>query len=177
MGAEPPPVDRFEPRVRRADPSDREQLLRLAAAAHDHLTSHRGGEVFRDREARPEPSADSFDSDLQAAATGSALVLVGCLGPVPVGFAVVRLEHTRSASLAVVSELFVEPEARRVGVGRALMETVVEWARDAGCRGIDAEALPGDRATKNFFEAFGLVARKITVHRPLRDRSPGPADA
>ena len=25
----------------------------------------------------------------------------------------------------------------------------------------------GDRATKNFFETFGLVARGIVVHRPL----------
>ena len=28
-------------------------------------------------------------------------------------------------------------------------------------------ALPGDRATKNFFESFGLKARLLTVHAPL----------
>ena len=27
----------------------------------------------------------------------------------------------------------------------------------------------GERATKNFFERFGLVARAIVVHRPLDD--------
>ena len=52
------------------------------------------------------------------------------------------------------------------------VEAVVEWATDSGCHGVDAEVLPGDRSTKNFFEAFGLVARKITVHRSLGERSP-----
>ena len=94
------------------------------------------------------------------------------LGPVAVGYAVVRLEETGIGRLAVVSDLFVEPDARCVGVGRALMEAVVEWATDSGCHGVDAEVLPGDRSTKNFFEAFGLVARKITVHRSLGERSP-----
>ena len=34
---------------------------------------------------------------------------------------------------------------------------------------MDSLALPGDRATKNFFETHGLVARAITVHRRLTD--------
>jgi hypothetical protein len=33
--------------------------------------------------------------------------------------------------------------------------------------GIDAVALPGMRETKNFFEAAGLVARAIVVHKAL----------
>jgi hypothetical protein len=32
---------------------------------------------------------------------------------------------------------------------------------------MDSLALPGDRATKNFFESFGLKARAIVVHRSL----------
>ena len=67
-------------------------------------------------------------------------------------------------------DLFVEPEARGVGVGSALMTELLDAARRNGSCGIEAEALPGDRATKNFFEGFGLVARKITVHRRLDDR-------
>jgi hypothetical protein len=40
-------------------------------------------------------------------------------------------------------------------------------AAAAGAVGIEATALPGDRATKNFFETHGLVARALTVHRRL----------
>ena len=47
------------------------------------------------------------------------------------------------------------------------MELAMAWCREKGCLGIDSVALPGDRATKNFFESFGLVARALRVHRPL----------
>ena len=42
---------------------------------------------------------------------------------------------------------------------------LIAWAHEAGAVGIDALALPGDRATKNFFETAGLTARAILVHR------------
>jgi len=69
--------------------------------------------------------------------------------------------------LAVVRDLYVEPAARGVGVGAATMEAILAWAGERGCIGVDALALPGSRATKNFFEGFGLVARAIVVHRSL----------
>jgi L-amino acid N-acyltransferase YncA len=67
----------------------------------------------------------------------------------------------------VIDDLFVEGEAREVGVGEEMTKVVVEWCEERGCRGIDANVLPGDRATKNFFESFGFTARAITVHRRL----------
>jgi GNAT superfamily N-acetyltransferase len=69
--------------------------------------------------------------------------------------------------LGVVDEVYVDPGARALGVGEVLMADLVAWCRDQGCFGVDSLALPGDRATKNFFESFGLVARAIVVHRPL----------
>lgn len=96
------------------------------------------------------------------------LTLVGTVSDVVVGFAEVhRLALGEGGSIAVLEALYVEPEAREVGVGEALMEAVLRWAKDAGCEGIDAEVLPGSRAAKNFFERFGLVARSLVVHRPL----------
>ena len=52
-----------------------------------------------------------------------------------------------------------------MGVGERLLEGVADWAQEAGCAALDADALPGDRATKNFFEQHGLVARAIRVER------------
>ena len=43
----------------------------------------------------------------------------------------------------------------------------VRWSQRIG-DGIGSTVLPGDRASKNFFESFGLVARAIAVHRDLR---------
>jgi hypothetical protein len=50
-----------------------------------------------------------------------------------------------------------------------MMDAVVAWARQHGCRGVDALALPGQRDTKNFFESHGLVARALVVHRDLTE--------
>jgi GNAT superfamily N-acetyltransferase len=69
--------------------------------------------------------------------------------------------------LGTVTDLYTEPGCRELGIGEAMMESLVDWCRAAGCFGVDSLALPGDRHTKNFFEAFGLVARAIVVHRSL----------
>lgn len=163
----PEPAASYRPLVRPAELADRDALVALADGALAHLGSQRGGEVFRHRDARPTPVGPTIDAELAAALAGDAIVLLGCLGAVPVGYAVATIEPTRALPLAVVTDLFVDPSARRVGVGRAMIDSLVQQATEAGCGGIQAEALPGDRDTKNFFEASGLVARKITVHRTL----------
>ena len=84
------------------------------------------------------------------------------------GFAAVRLHTLADGShLADIEALYVLPDARGVGLGEALMETVMAWATEVGAAGVDSVALPGDRVTKNFFERFGLTARALQVHRRL----------
>ena len=154
------------PTVRTAGVGDLDELVRLDTAAREHLHQHRGGPVYLLRSARPRPPHDSLQADLVDELTR---VSLGCIGDVPVGYAVTRLvELGDGTTVAEVADIFVEPAARDVGVGDALMDDAVGWARDRACVGIDALALPGDRHTKNFFETFGLVARAITVHRDLR---------
>lgn len=156
----------FEPVVRPAVPADLEHLVRLDRLARAHLRGLRGGEMYLLHTARPEPPDHSLRADLDDV---DRVVLLGCLGQVPVGYAVAAVHPLADGTCAAeVVELFVEPDARHVGVGNHLMHRLVHWANDRGCIGIDARALPGDRVTKNFFESFGLVARAITVHRDLR---------
>jgi GNAT superfamily N-acetyltransferase len=69
-----------------------------------------------------------------------------------------------------IRALYVEPEAREVGAGEALVEAACAFATRAGAGGIDAYALPGAREVKNFFESAGFVARLIVMHRPLPGR-------
>jgi GNAT superfamily N-acetyltransferase len=95
-------------------------------------------------------------------------VWAGTIDDVVVGYAIVRREELRTGEvLAVVDGLYVEEEARQVGVGEALMEQVLAWATARGCTGVDAIALPGSRATKNFFEESGFTARLLVMHRRL----------
>ncbi|HKA04875.1 MAG TPA: GNAT family N-acetyltransferase [Acidimicrobiales bacterium] len=133
----------------------------LAAAARDAVAAQRGGPLLLARELR-ELNPFSLDDPER-------LVVVGTVDEVPMGYAAVVVEELGERRLAVIEALFVEPEAREVGVGEAMMDLVLHWAAGHGVIGLDAVALPGDRATKNFFERFGLTARAIVVHRALND--------
>jgi len=150
--------------VRVATDADLDRLVLLATEAVDEQRGSRGGAVWSRREARRQPA-----TTLAAALDDpSSSVLVGTLDGAVVGYAVLRLETLDDGGLlGVVDDLFVEPPARGVGVGESLMGELVRLATAAGCVGIDALALPGNRATKNFFEASGLTARAIVVHRAL----------
>lgn len=154
-----------EEHARRATPDDLERITALATAGIAELTPTRGGELWARREARPMPVAESL---IAAVDDPDQAVFVGELDGVIVGYAAVRCESLRDGSrLAVLDDIYVDPEGRGVGVGELMMDQVVTWATEKGCVGIDSMALPGNRATKNFFESFGLVARAIVVHRPL----------
>jgi GNAT superfamily N-acetyltransferase len=67
--------------------------------------------------------------------------------------------------LGVIEEIYVQPEARGVGVGELLVERSVAFCVEAGCSGVDAAALPGHRQAKNFFERAGFTARLLVMHR------------
>jgi GNAT superfamily N-acetyltransferase len=151
--------------ARPATGADVERLAELAAEAVAEQAGERGGPIWSQREARAVPAAASLRVDLDDA---SRLVLAGTIDDAVVGYAVVRTEPLRDGRLlGVLTDVYVEPEARAVGVGEVLVDAVLDWCRAQGCTGVDGLALPGNRATKNFFETFGFTARAIVVHRTL----------
>jgi GNAT superfamily N-acetyltransferase len=151
--------------ARPATEADLPRLTELARSVIAELSIQKGGTVWQRHAARVEPVEPGLQDDL---ADGATQVLVGTYADAVVGYAVTTAEVLADdAMLAVVRDLYVEPDARGVGVGAALMEAVLAWAGERDCVGVDALALPGSRQTKNFFESFGLVARAIVVHRDL----------
>jgi ribosomal protein S18 acetylase RimI-like enzyme len=70
-----------------------------------------------------------------------------------------------------ISLVFVEQEAREMGVGDALVQHVLAHISHAEGTWISAQAQPGDRSLKNLFERHGLVAQTITVGKSLIDPS------
>jgi GNAT superfamily N-acetyltransferase len=151
--------------ARPATAADLPRIAELARQAITELSTQKGGGVWRLREARAEPLEEGLAADLRAP---DHLVLVGTIDDAVVGYAVVIPETVEEGQrLARLEDLYVEPDARGVGVGAAMMHAVLAWAEEGGFVGIDSLALPGTRATKNFFESFGLTARAIVVHRSL----------
>ena len=141
-------------------------IARVAELAHDfraELREQRGGPLWATREARPEPVADAFTALL---AHDDATVIVGTLDEHVVGYGTAQVEVLRDGTrLGVIGEIFVEQEARAVGVGELLVEALVAFCVNAGCTGVDAAALPGHRQAKNFFERAGFTARLLVMHR------------
>ncbi|MFZ4585002.1 MAG: GNAT family N-acetyltransferase [Acidimicrobiia bacterium] len=151
--------------ARGAAPHDNVRVAELARQARASATSQRGGARLVAGLALQEPLEEAFAAFI---GRSDARVLVGCIDDVVVGYAVVRVvDVDPSTRVAVCDELYVEPEARAVGVGEALASELVGFAQEHRCGGLEAVALPGDRATKNFFEAQGLVARALVMHRAL----------
>ena len=160
--------------ARRAGGHDVPRMAELTRAAIAELTPTRGGAVWRAAEARAEPIEEALDALL---GDPDALVVVGTIDEVTVGYAVVRVEHLGDGTrLGVIDDIFVEEEARGVGLGETMMHDLVAWSVEQKCFGMDAMALPGHRQTKNFFEESGFTARKLIMHHSLADEHHSLAD-
>ena len=151
--------------ARKATTEDLAVLVDLGQRARQEMVEKRGGDTL-DR-------LDPFRLDVagemrQALADDQRLVILGCYEGTPVAYGLVRVYVAADQQLqATVEAIFVEPEARSVGVGESMIEELIEWSKGRGAVAIDAIALPGDRMTKNFFESQKMVARAIVVQRSL----------
>jgi GNAT superfamily N-acetyltransferase len=151
--------------VRPATAADDAVVEALVADFVAEQRSQRGGSLWAATDGRFLATPGGVTALLEDA---DVTVLLGCLDAVPVGLLVARLVAVgEGPPLASVLALYVEPDARQVGVGSALLDAAIAWAEGHGCCGIDATVLPGNRDGKNFFEMHGLVARALRVHREL----------
>ena len=152
----------MEEGCRPASTTDLPRIAELNRAVIEELSPMRGGAVWKAREARPEPLEDELAALLD---NPDARVLVATIDDTIVGYAVVHLEYLADGSiLGVIDDIFVEEGARQVGLGELMIDDLMTWCEERKCVGMDAMALPGHRATKNFFEESGFTARQLVMH-------------
>jgi GNAT superfamily N-acetyltransferase len=144
--------------ARLARPSDLDALARLRLEALVEQAPLRGGDLYGVREASPQPAQDDPDRQWW----------IGELADAVVGYLAGRVEILSDGRrLGVVEGVYVDPGCRAVGVGEAMMAAALDWFRGERCVGVDALALPGARATKNFFEESGFTSRLLVMHHRL----------
>lgn len=149
---------------RPAEQGDLALLQALASQALDEVGKWRGAKLLQQRY-RTDDLAQKLAECLESEAH---TVCLGTVDGVVVAGAVAGVSRLASGDrLAEVEMLYVLPGARGVGVGQLLLEDLLEWARQQGCTGFAAGALPGDRLTKNFFESQQMVAHSLTLYRDL----------
>lgn len=138
--------------ARPAVPADKEELRRLREQAAAELRGARGGELLLKY-----PDESGFGEEEMTA--------LAEIDGVAIGYLEARLHPPEEGPpLCRLRTLYVEPEARQVGAGEALLELAAEWARRSRASGIDVQVLPGAREAKNFFESAGFVTRLLTMH-------------
>ena len=103
------------------------------------------------------------EADLAAALFGTrpyAEVLLGCLDGEPVGFAL--FFHNFSTFLGrpgvYLEDLFVRPQARGAGVGRALLAQLARTALERGCGRLDWSVLDWNAPSIGFYQSLGATA-------------------
>jgi GNAT superfamily N-acetyltransferase len=148
--------------ARQAAVEDLTLLRHLAEQSRADRLNERGGAVLEKLDPRP-PIDDARLVDRDA------LLALGFYDDVAFGYAHAAAFDIDDTRIVHMYDVFVEPDARGVGIGEALLEFVFDWARRQHASAIDSIVLPGNREGKNFFERFGLVARAIHVYRALDD--------
>jgi ribosomal protein S18 acetylase RimI-like enzyme len=63
--------------------------------------------------------------------------------------------------------MWVAPEARGAGIGRALVDAVVEWTRARGCTRLVLSVTETNEGARRFYERCGFAA--TGERRPLRE--------
>lgn len=124
--------------------------------------------IERHREMSQVESA-SYRGFVPAIAPGeSSITFVAGVGNTVFGSLSLTQQSTTSWS---VLHVFVEPDAREIGIGDALVLHALAFLREQNATWLGAQAQPGDRALKNLYERHGLVAQTILVGRNLSDPS------
>jgi len=101
--------------------------------------------------------------------------LLGAVDGAPVGVCQLRFRWSvwKSAEDCWLEDLFVREEARRSGLGRALVEAALERARERGCKRIELDVNEDNSAARALYEACGFQTepkppgRTLFIGRPL----------
>jgi GNAT superfamily N-acetyltransferase len=153
--------------VRTATGGDVERLAELWDEADAEIGVQRGGVRLVGSTVRPAELDARRGPDAPLVTETDRLLAVGSIDDVVFGFVCAHVDRRPPVPVAVVEVAFVEPDARSVGIGEAMMGHVLAWAEALGCAGVDAYALPGNRTAKAFFEDNGFVTRLLTMYRPM----------
>lgn len=101
--------------------------------------------------------------------SGFSFLFVAVAGERTVGFISGELRQGSPTFLpktwASVDDVFVEPDHRNLGVGRALLQSVEAWAKKRNADGISLQVAAANSRGRKFYEELGF--REISVYEVL----------
>jgi GNAT superfamily N-acetyltransferase len=150
-------------RVWRADAADAANVARLIAEFGAWFGNHT-------------PDEDAIRASVERIMSGGdGEYLLGAVDGEAVGVCQMRFRWSvwKSAEDCWLEDLFVREDARRSGLGRALIEAALERARERGCRRIELDVNEDNAAARALYEACGFQTepkppgRTLFIGRPL----------
>ena len=142
----------MEYRIRHAEPSDAEELTRLAGAVS---AEPEGWLISVAGEWRSAGDERRYLKALRRYPHAAVIVAERGDGTLVGRLSIGRDPHPASTHVADVG-LMVAADARRQGVGTALLQAAVDWARGAGVRKIELHVFPWNDAAIKLYDAFGF---------------------
>jgi ribosomal protein S18 acetylase RimI-like enzyme len=141
--------------VRRAEPTDARAIGQLL---HDFNTE------YDDFTPGPDKLAERIGELLHARE-----ILVLLAEDPPAGLALLRFRPSLWTPTldCYLEELYVVPDRRGQGLGRALMETAMDAARQEGAAHIDLGTAEDDRAARALYEKLGFTNREGKPDGPI----------
>ena len=161
-------MSRASVHVRPASPCDAQALVELAQS----VDLYRG--VFSGRPLTVESRQHFEERFAEIIAGGQRLIMVAEDDGEPVGFVVARPDDVGAivpTPVMNVSHLIVKPAARKRGIGRALLASVVQIAEERGIDHLVATASSGSRDANRYLARLGfapLVIKRIAPAAVLR---------
>ena len=148
--------------IRPGRKEDAAEAARLWMRSAEEHTSH-------DRVYETSPGAEKTMRRFLAevANSGYSFLFVAVAGDQTVGFISGELRQGSPTFLpktwASVDDVFVEPEYRNRGMGRALLQSVQFWAQERGADGISLQVAAANSRGRKFYEKLGF--REISVYQ------------
>jgi ribosomal protein S18 acetylase RimI-like enzyme len=144
-----------DPDVRLGEPADAQAIGRLL---HD----------FNEEFGEPTPGPKRLAERVrELLAEGQTMVLLG--GEEPDGLAVLRFRPAiwTQALECYLAELYVVPDRRGRGLGRALLQAAIALARSQGADHMDLGTSDSDVAARALYESFGFSNREGGPDGPI----------
>ncbi|MCL2195853.1 MAG: GNAT family N-acetyltransferase [Oscillospiraceae bacterium] len=115
-------------------------------------------------------SAEQFHTALE---TPDTPILVAQLDGAAAGYAMCQLRRVRDIPVLrerdflLIDDLCVDETCRRQGVGEALMQAAVDFARQHGLDAIELNVMQCNEAARRFYEQLGLTVKSRIMEMKL----------
>lgn len=110
---------------------------------------------------------DAIDADLRAPERSYDAVWIVLEGDSVAGSAAAR---TVGPGIVELKRMYLAPALRGQGLGRRLLERVLEWSRQQGARRLVLDTLPQMTAARRLYEAAGFSVAGERVEEGERER-------